>query len=532
MPYAAAAISLVIVLISALSLFRRGRKKTPWAALSLETGEVLPVCLSENLIGGAKSCDLRLDTSRRKAPEAVIKKNSKGNAHIHPYGSKSELSVNGVKTAKACEIKDGDSLEIGGVNVTYRLLDIQAIKTRKTGIIQLCLLLLLYASLYLQFPPETRDFAAMGFGGTALLTAASFFVNRLLGLRSFTVEALSFLLSGIGMAVIISADPGFVGKELLCLSAGAALFYLMVWFLKAEKGVRALRIPISAAGLILLVFAFLTADTILGAKNWIRIGSISFQPSELVKIAFVFAGAAPLYRLSGKRSLAVFIGFSAACVGVLALMGDFGTATVFFTAYIVMAFMRSGSLSAIMLSVSGAGLAAFIAVSAKPYIASRFASWGRAWEVYNDGGYQQTRTMAAAASGGFFGLGAGKGWFKSVFAADTDMVFGLVSEELGLFIGVLSILGLCVLSLIAVKSISAGRGGFYAIAACGAAAIMLAQLALNVFGSLDLLPFTGVTFPFVSKGGTSLIASWGLASFIASGSAELRPGALKGGSSD
>ncbi|MBQ1730397.1 MAG: FtsW/RodA/SpoVE family cell cycle protein, partial [Oscillospiraceae bacterium] len=129
-------------------------------------------------------------------------------------------------------------------------------------------------------------------------------------------------------------------------------------------------------------------------------------------------------------------------------------------------------------------------------------------------GYQQVRTMTACASGGFFGLGAGKGWFKTVFAADTDMVFGVVSEELGLITAFAAVIMVLLLAVCAVKSIDGEKGGFYAIAACGAAAIMLAQLALNVFGALDILPFTGVTFPFVSNGGTSLIASWGLLAFI------------------
>ncbi len=251
-----------------------------------------------------------------------------------------------------------------------------------------------------------------------------------------------------------------------------------------------------------------------GAKNWLTIAGVTFQPSEFVKIAFVFAGAATLDRLFARRNLILFIAFAAACVVALALMSDFGTATVFFVTYLVIAFLRSGDFATIFLSVGGAGLAGFLAVSFKPYIAERFSTWGKAWQFANEGGYQQTRTMAAAASGGLFGVGAGNGWLKNITAADTDMVFGFVSEELGLIIAVTMVLAILMLAFFAVRSSSMARSSYYVIASCAAASIMVLQVILNVFGSVDLLPFTGVTFPFVSKGGSSLIACWGLLSFL------------------
>jgi cell division protein FtsW (lipid II flippase) len=176
--------------------------------------------------------------------------------------------------------------------------------------------------------------------------------------------------------------------------------------------------------------------------------------------------------------------------------------------------MRSGSFAAITLSAGGAASATFIAITAKPYIAARFATWGKAWSDPNGGGYQQVRTMAACASGGLFGLGAGKGWFKNIFAADTDMVFGMVSEELGLIIAFSAIAVIIIMAFFAIRSADTARSTFYVISSCAAVSIMMVQIILNVFGSLDILPFTGVTFPFVSKGGSSLIVSWGLLSFI------------------
>ena len=168
-----------------------------------------------------------------------------------------------------------------------------------------------------------------------------------------------------------------------------------------------------------------------------------------------------------------------------------------------------------------AGLAGFLAVSVKPYIAQRFATWGHAWEDIYDKGFQQTRAMSAAASGGLYGKGAGGGWLKDIFAANTDMVFAVICEEQGLIIGLIMVLAVLVLAFFAVRSARRGRSAYYSIASCAAMSMLLVQLALNVFGSLDLLPFTGVTFPFVSRGGTSLISCWMLMAFIKSSDTRL-----------
>lgn len=99
-------------------------------------------------------------------------------------------------------------------------------------------------------------------------------------------------------------------------------------------------------------------------------------------------------------------------------------------------------------------------------------------------------------------------------AADTDLVFGMVCEEWGLVIAVLSVLCIVALAVFAVRCCRAGRSSFYTIAACAATSLLVFQTALNVLGSVDILPLTGVTFPFVSNGGSSMISSWGMMAFL------------------
>ena len=216
-----------------------------------------------------------------------------------------------------------------------------------------------------------------------------------------------------------------------------------------------------AAALGFLGLTLLTSEAVWGAKNWLIVAGKSLQPSEFVKIAYVYAGAAAMDRLFRRRELLLFIVFSALCVGVLALMGDFGTALVFFVAFLVISYMRSGSFATVLLAVSGAALAVMLVLTMKPYVAARFAGWGHAWDDPMGAGFQQVRAMSALASGGLFGRGAGGGWLRNVVAADTDLVFGLVCEELGLITGICCVVGIVLLSLSAVlraAGLSQSRG--------------------------------------------------------------------------
>ena len=114
-------------------------------------------------------------------------------------------------------------------------------------------------------------------------------------------------------------------------------------------------------------------------------------------------------------------------------------------------------------------------------------------------------------------LTVGLAQLKNTFAGNTDTVFGVMCEELGLIIAICAVLAILALAFFAVRNSGHGRSAYYSIAACATASMFMVQVALNVFGSVDILPFTGVTFPFVSRGGTSVLACWMLLAFIKAG---------------
>lgn len=525
--YLLPALAGLVLFRAALSLLFGRSEREVWGWLTLPNRAKLPLTGWENILGRSRSSDAVLPYKTVARTHCALTRDAGGRWTVRPIGS-APVKVGGRTASGPVEVQTGDILQLGPVKAVFTGATLsqeraQAERRTRPGrrvnpTVTVLLLtgyeVTLGAALCLSFGGKPPLAVPLSYLVLLVTQWFCYFLTRSLGRVGFELETLAFLLTATGLSVAAGSDPGGLWRQTLSVVLGAALFWCLGWLLRDLDRVRKLRIPMAASGLALLAASLLLSETVFGAKNWLYIGPVSLQPSELAKICFVFAGAATLDKLYTRRSLWLFIGFAAAAVGCLALMRDLGTAVVFFAAYLVIAFLRSGSFATVLLSAAGAGYAAVIAASALPYVGERFASFGKAWEFYNDGGYQQTRTMAASASGGLFGLGAGRGWFKNVFAADTDMVFGVLSEELGLWLAATAVLTVLTMTVFAVKAAGNARSAFYAIGACAASTMMTVQMLLNVFGSLDMLPFTGVTFPFVSRGGTSMLASWGLLAFL------------------
>lgn len=528
--YALIILSLFIIARCIRSMLSERYEPEVWAYLRYRS-EDLPVTHWENIVGRGISADLRIPSPNVSRVHAVITRSDSGVWSIYDIFSKGGVWVNGVKIdGNGVRLDPNDQINVGGeklrfIELPYRKKEkLEADRTsagkRVSPSVTLALLSFFQLFLFLQHMLSGRSdelaVIALGFSALIALQWCCYLSMRVINRSGFEIETLAFYLSTLGLSVAASSAPDEIYKQIILTITAVVLFLLSGWWLRSLKRTLAMRIPVGILALALMGVTIAFSDYVLGAKNWLEIGGFSFQPSELVKVAYIYVGSSTLDRLFRKRNLFGFIVFSAFCVISLALTGDFGTALIFFVTFLVMSYMRSGSISTVILAVSGAALAGALAVSAKPYIAARFATWGHAWEDIYDKGFQQTRAMSAAASGGLYGKGAGFGWLTDIFAADTDMVFAVVCEEQGLIIGLTMVLAVLAMALFAVRAARNGRSAYYSIASCAAMSMLLVQLSLNVFGSLDMLPFTGVTFPFVSRGGTSLISCWLMMSFIKS----------------
>ena len=354
-----------------------------------------------------------------------------------------------------------------------------------------------------------------------------FIVFSLIGKRRMELETIGFLLTSISITITASIDSSKLLMQVGTSVAGIILFAVMIWFLESINRVVAMRMPVAVAAIGLLGLTLVLASYTNGAKNWLYFGSISIQPSEFVKIAFVFVGAATLEKLQNTVSLWKYIAFALCCVGLLFLMLDFGTALIFFATFLIIAFMRSGDIKTLFLICAAGVLGCVFILLYKPYVADRFATYRHIWDYINDGGMQQTRTIIYSLSGGLFGVGIGNGKLRDIFAASEDLVFGVVCEEFGIVTAFVIMLVYIALLIYAIRQAKYARSSFYSIAGVAAAGLILFQAALNVFGVNDLLPFTGVTLPFISRGGSSMICSWGLLAFIKSMDLRTYPKVMK-----
>ena len=462
-------LSAVIMVRCIRSMLREKYEPETWAYLRVGR-ETLPVQHWENLIGRSLSADIRLDLEKISRVHAVLSRNDRGNWVVYDIFSKGGVWVNGLKVSpRGILLQDGDVINLAGHTARFltippeKRVKLEA-KRQSAGRISPTLTLLeltvfqLFLLMQHAFSAKAEHLPAIALGFVSLIVLEWSVYNamRVIGRMGFEVETLAFYLTTLGMSVAASSTPEDMYKQILLTLAAVFLFVLGGWWLRNLHRTSAMRIPVAGAALLLLAVNVVASDAVLGARNWLEFGGFSFQPSEFVKVAYIYVGASTLDLLYRRRNLFSFIAFSAVCVIALALIGDFGTALVFFVTFLVISFLRSGSIATIFLALTGAGLAGFLAVSIRPYIARRFASWGHVWEDIYDTGYQQTRAMSAAASGGLFGKGAGSGWLKDVFAANTDMVFAMVCEELGLVIALCMVLALLTLTFFAMRSAGSG----------------------------------------------------------------------------
>ena len=525
--YAAPLLALLILWRCAKPLLKFQREPETWAWLVMPDGNQLPITHWENIIGRARGCDIVVDFPTVSRNHAVLTRYDDGSWSITDIGSRGAVMVNGEQTALAA-VEYGDRINLGGVEIVLtpvtqeEIEDQLATRTRpqNMGSPGLTLFFLTLFQLFTAFQFVTHldagqmSYAMLGFSALIAVEWFLFLALKLVHRSGYEVETLAFFLCTIGFSVIASDDAQKMGKQLIALLGGIVIYLVIGWSMRNLSRAKRFRYLAAVGGLLLLAVNLVFGREIYGAKNWIMIGSFSFQPSELVKLCFIYVGASTMDRIVTKRNLILFIIYSAAVCGCLALMNDFGTALIFFVAFLVIAFLRSGSFATVALACTATGFAGVLAVRFRPHILQRFATWGHAWDYALSGGYQQTRAMMCIASGGLLGLGAGNGWLKYVAASDTDLVFGFVCEEWGLILGIVMVAAIIILGVFVVRSARVGRSSFYTIGACAAVAIMMIQTILNVFGTMDLLPLTGVTFPFVSNGGSSMLSSWGLIAFI------------------
>ncbi len=515
---------ILIRCVKPMLFFRR--EPEIWGWLYTEDDRRIPITHWETVIGSSKRSDIRIPDEGVEKNHAVLTRYDDGSWTVICVGD-AKMKVNGRKT-EVFALQSEDEISIGDTKLLF--VPITAMQEKHMAKIRTKASSLAYSFSTLIFLTAFQLLCALGYtlngasayAGSILISFGGIIVCQWLMLifyfsirrTAFEIETIAFFLSTLGMCAICAVCPEESIKQLVSMMLGIVAFFGIGWSLRDLERAKVIRHIAAAMGILFLIITLLFGKEYHGAKNWLSIGGFSIQPSEFSKVCFVYAGASAMDRLMDKKNLISFIAYSALICICLALMNDFGTALIFFVAFLVIAFLRSGSVGTVTLACTSLGFAGVVLLKIAPHALRRFATWRHIWESPLAGGYQQTRALMCMASGGFLGLGAGNGWMKNLFAADSDMAIATVCEEWGLFMVLILILSVVSLAVFAVRSASVGRSSFYVIGSVTAASILVFQTILNALGTVDILPLTGVTFPFVSNGGSSMICVWGLLAFI------------------
>ena len=525
--YLAPLVALILLGRCIMPLLTFRKEPEIWAWLNMPDGSQIPITHWENVIGRSNSCDVTIDFPTVSRNHAVLTRYDDGSWTISDADSKGGVMVNG-KKVQICAVHSRSRISIGGVEMQLQPISEKQetrqaqLRTKAANgwdtVANLLLLTILQILMTLGFAlsgsEETMLPIVQGFGGILLCQWLLFAFYVMIHRVSFEVETLAFFLCTMGMAAIATVKPGESVKQLIAMVLGVLLFLMIGWSLRDLERAKKFRYLATVAGVGFLVITLLFGEEYYGAKNWLIIGGMSLQPSELSKVCFVFAGASTMDRIMQKRNIVLFIGYSVLICGCLALMNDFGTALIFFCAFLIIAYLRSGSVGTVALAITALGFAGVIALKIAPHALQRFATWRHIWEDPFGAGYQQAKALSCLASGGLFGLGPGRGRLQYIFAADSDIVFATISEEWGLVMAVLTVACIVALACFSIRTAQMARSAFYSIGACTAAGILVVQTILNCLGTLDILPFTGVPFPLLSNGGTSMMGAWGLLAFV------------------
>ena len=364
------------------------------------------------------------------------------------------------------------------------------------------------AFLLLAFRGEAFDAAALLFGAVvALITLLTYFLLAWLAPHADRLLMLAVcFLCALGMVIQYRISPETALRQLMMLGAGILGMLLMMVLMRRPHIFRILSIPMALISLGILCALLFIGKESGGARNWISVAGILFQPSEFVKVALVFLLADAMTEHTHVRDLIPLFLFVGAVTVLLVLQRDLGAAMLMAGTFLLVFFAATSNIGATFAALLCGGAGAYASYLLFDHVRARIAIWQDPWATYSTSGYQIAQGLMAIASGGLWGLGLGQGSPKMIPAYHTDYIFAVICEEFG----ILFCIGVIVLYLlIAVRGILIALNAedrFSMLTAFGATALLAIQTFVIIGGVIKLIPLTGITMPFVSYGGSSMIA--------------------------
>lgn len=336
--------------------------------------------------------------------------------------------------------------------------------------------------------------------GYAHLVVNRFFSNG----DKFLVSFIS-VLPVIGIAVLYRLDPNIAIKQVLWFIVGISVYIALVIILPDLNRFAKYKYFYLVGTLVFMAMATFFGKYVYGAKNWVDLGFISFQPSEFGKIFFVFYLASSLKNYTDLKSFIEPGIVIIVSLGFMVLQRDLGSAMIFTFIAVAMIYTATSKLKYMLASFGLSALGAMASYAIFPHIRNRVMIWRNPWEYAVDESYQIVQGLYAMASGGFFGSGLGMGYPQYIPINESDYIFAVIVEELGMVfaLGILIIYFLMFFRNI--RAALKAKSAFTSLLVVGFSVMIAMQVIVIIGGVLNMIPLTGITLPLVSYGGTSML---------------------------
>ena len=346
-----------------------------------------------------------------------------------------------------------------------------------------------------------------------LLATTALFHVMYPGANRLIINNMCMLLS-VGFVILSRLSYERAVKQFIIVSFSVAVAIIIPFFIHKFKFLKKLTWIYAGVGIAALSVVLILGSTTYGSKISYSIAGITFQPSEIVKIIFVFFVAAALHHSVSFTHVLLTAVVAGIHVLVLVLSRDLGRALIFFVVYVLMVFVATKNPLYLLAGAGGGCGAALFAYEFFSHVQVRVLAWQDPWSSIDSAGYQITQSLFAISSGGLFGLGLFQGTPDSIPFVEADFIFSAIAEELGIIFAMCVIL-ICLSSFLMILGIASTiQYRFYQLIGFGLAVTYIFQVFLTIGGGSKFIPLTGVTLPLVSYGGTSVLTSLVLFSIV------------------
>ncbi|WP_302570267.1 FtsW/RodA/SpoVE family cell cycle protein [uncultured Clostridium sp.] len=374
------------------------------------------------------------------------------------------------------------------------------------------LCLLLFTALGFLQQPFDKFALIMGVVLCVLIGYSHFIVRRFYPDGDKFILIFASVLAVVGVAMLYRINPNTAIKQLIWIALGIIGYILIVVILPDLKSFAKYKNVYMIITLVLMPLALIFGTEQFGAKNWILIGPISFQPSEFAKIALVLYLAAALATYESKKSFkeevkqlfqpALVAGFSMGC---MVLQRDLGSALIFFGISITLLYVATSKKKYVFTALGLAAIGSVAGYTMFDHVRERVMIWRDPWKYALGSSYQIVEGMYSIAAGGLFGVGLGQGHFQNLPVKESDMIYAIICEEFGIIFAIGLMIIYFLLFYRGIRAAFVTKDSYSQLIAVGFSTMIACQTLVIIGGIFSVIPLTGITLPIISYGGSSVL---------------------------